>query len=145
MGHVHPTVVGARVRRQAVVMGETISCVTEVTASVANRKLVMRFVEGPLKGEVSYDIAPINGGCVVRVRSNASSHFQIPGMSWLLRRSIGADLRRLKSLVEGDNCLNWPDQSRADYGSHRPFPPQLRQQLLEDQHDGLGQSRMYDT
>ena len=105
----------------------------------------MRFVEGPLKGEVWYNIAPKNGGCLVRIRSNVSSQFQIPGMSWRLRRSIGADLRRLKSIVEGDECLNWPDTSRPDHEANRPLPAQLRQQLLEDQHDGLSLSRMYDT
>lgn len=141
----HPTIVGTRVRRRGMILGQTISCVTEVTASETNRKLVMRFVEGPLKGEVSYDIVPTKRGCAVRVRSNTSAHFRIPGMSWLLRRSIGADLRRLKSIVEGDDCLNRPDKSRAKCRSKRPFPARLRQQLLEDQHDGLGLSHMYDA
>lgn len=142
---VDPTVLGFRVRRQGIVLGQMISCVTEVIASEANRKLVMRFVEGPLKGEVSYVIVPTNRGSLLHVRSNASSQFQIPGMCWLLRRSIRADLRRLRNIVESDYCLSRVDEARPDCRSTRTSQAHLRQQLLEDQHDGLGQSRMYDT
>jgi hypothetical protein len=96
----YPITIGARVRRQGKVLGYLFSFVTEVTARETNRKLVMRFVEGPLKGEVSYDIVPTKRGCLVRIRNSASSRFRMLGMDWLMRRSVRADLRRLKTIVE---------------------------------------------
>ena len=94
--------VGGRVRRLGSILGRPFSCVTEIIAHGANRHLVMRFVEGPLKGEVSYDIVPTMSGSVVRIRKNVSSNFRIPGMGWLLRRSFRPDLQRLKAIVESD-------------------------------------------
>ena len=61
----------------------------------------MRFVEGPMKGNVFYDIVPVEGGAEVSIRNHASARFWIPGMGWILRRSVRADLKRLKTLVEG--------------------------------------------
>jgi hypothetical protein len=98
-----PMSVGGRVRRLAMILGRPFSCVTEVIAHGTIRSLVMRFVEGPLRGEVSYDIVPTLSGSVVRIRNTASPRFVIPGMGWLLRRSVRADLRRLKSIVEDDD------------------------------------------
>jgi hypothetical protein len=76
--------------------------VTEVKAHGANRTLVMRFVEGPLQGEVSYDIVPTLSGSLVRIRHNAGVRSRIPGIDWFLRRSVRADLKRLKSIVEDE-------------------------------------------
>lgn len=95
--------VGGRVRRQGTLLGRRFSYITEVTASETNRKLVMRFVEGPLTGEVAYDIVPTKNGSLVRIRNNSRPRLRIPGMGWFLRRSVRADLRRLKVIVENND------------------------------------------
>ena len=75
----------------------------EVVESEPNRKLVMRFLEGPMKGDVLYDIVPVEGGAEVSIRNYASARFWIPGLVWILRRSVRADLKRLKAIVEDSN------------------------------------------
>jgi hypothetical protein len=90
-----------RVRRHGTFMGRKFSWETEVRESEPNRRLVMRFLEGPMKGEVSYDIMPAIGGAQVSIRNHASARFWLPGIGWILRRSVQADLQRLKTIVEG--------------------------------------------
>src|ERR1700733_1878676 len=87
-----PSPLGVRVRRYGAFMGRQFSWVTEVIFNEPNRKLVMRVVEGPMEGEVSYDIVPTKDGSVVRIRDNSSSRFSMLGMAWMLRRSVRADL-----------------------------------------------------
>lgn len=93
--------VGMRVRRHGGFLGRSFSWVTEVTGYVPLRQLDMRFVEGPMKGGVSYSITPDpSGGAVVAIRNHGSASFAIPGVGWLLRRSVGKDLDRLVALAE---------------------------------------------
>lgn len=94
--------VGMRVRRHGGFLGRSFSWVTEVTGFVAHRRLDMRFVEGPMRGGVSYSITPDGaGGAVVAIRNHGSASFAIPGIGWFLRRSVGKDLDRLIALAEG--------------------------------------------
>src|SRR5688572_26933534 len=62
---------GARVRRTGGFMGRSFSWVTEVAEFEPNRRLAMRFLEGPMKGEVVYEIEPSAGGSRVRIRNRA--------------------------------------------------------------------------
>ena len=103
-----PMAIGGRVRWHGRVLGQPFSCVTEVTANETNRKLVMRFVEGPLSGEVSYYIVPTRHGSLVHIQTNSSLRFRIPGVGWFLRRSVRADLRRLKAIAEDDDRIQNP-------------------------------------
>lgn len=61
----------------------------------------MRFDEGPMKGGVSYSIEPDGaGGSVVAIRNHGSASFAIPGVGWMVRRSVGKDLDRLIAIAE---------------------------------------------
>jgi hypothetical protein len=94
-----PLVPGGRTRRHGGFLGREFSWVTEVLEHVPERLLRMRFVEGPMSGEVCYRIEPIEGGSKVSIRNRGGSSFTLPGMSWILRRSVARDLERLADLV----------------------------------------------
>jgi uncharacterized protein YndB with AHSA1/START domain len=95
-----PLQLGARVRRNGGFLGRKFSWVTEVLEYVPERLLRMKFVEGPMTGEVSYRSEPAGEGSLVSVRNSGGSSFSVPGMSWMLRRSVGKDLDRLAALVD---------------------------------------------
>lgn len=95
-----PLAIGAHVRRYGAFMGRKFSWVTELTAHEPARRLEMKFIEGPMRGDVSYVIAPTQTGTEVRIQNNADAAFAMPGMAWMLRRSVHADLKRLKAIVE---------------------------------------------
>jgi hypothetical protein len=90
-----------RVRRHGTLMGRKFWWVMEVAESEPNRRLVMRILEGPITGDVSYNIVPVVGGAEVTIRNQAAASFCLPGIGWILRRSVRADLTRLKTIVEG--------------------------------------------
>jgi hypothetical protein len=46
-----------------------------------------------------YRIEPVAGGSKVSIRNRGSATFRLPGMSWMLRRSVARDLDRLAGLV----------------------------------------------
>jgi uncharacterized protein YndB with AHSA1/START domain len=94
-----PLLAGARVRRTGGFLGKKFSWVTEVLEHVPDRLLRMRFVEGPMSGEVCYRIEPVAGGCKVSIRNRGGASFPMPGMGLLLRRSVARDLDRLAGLV----------------------------------------------
>lgn len=66
------------------------------------RELQQRIVDGPMGGTVTYHIEPAGSGSQVTIRNTG----QAPGFAprWLLamamRRSLSADLRRLRQAVE---------------------------------------------
>lgn len=94
-----PTAIGARTRRNGGFLGKKFSWVTEVIEHRPNAMLRMAFVEGPMKGEVSYTIEPTGSGSRVSIRNSGGASFSMPGMTWMLRRSVAKDLDRLKALV----------------------------------------------
>ena len=96
-----PTAGGARTRRTGGFLGRKFSWVTEVVEHAPDARLRMRFVEGPMRGEVSYLVAPQGKGSLVSIRNQGESRFSVPGMAWILRRSVAKDLERLKRIVEG--------------------------------------------
>ncbi len=95
-----PTAVGARTRRHGGFLGKKFSWVTEVVEHRPDSLLRMNFVEGPMRGEVSYAIEPRPNGSRVSIRNAGSSSFSVPGMAWMLRRSVAKDLERLKRIIE---------------------------------------------
>jgi hypothetical protein len=97
----NPTAIGAQTRRHGGFLGRKFSWVTEVVEHEPDALLRMKFVEGPMKGEVSYRIEPAGEGARVSIRNRGGSSFSVPGLSWMLRRSVAKDLERLKALVEG--------------------------------------------
>jgi hypothetical protein len=91
---------GARIRRAGRFLGRRFSWVTELTEFVPDRLMRMAFVEGPMRGEVTYAIEPEGGGARVSIRNCGGSSFAFPGLAWILRRSVGKDLERLAALAE---------------------------------------------
>lgn len=93
--------VGSRVRRRGEFLGRKFAWVTEVKALEPGRRLEMTFVEGPMKGGVTYEVRPTyDGGSVASVRNHAKAGFEAPGMAWMVKRSVAKDLDRLAKLVE---------------------------------------------
>jgi uncharacterized membrane protein len=92
---------GARVRRTGRFLGRTLHWTTEVT-SVSPRTLDLEIVEGPMRGTVTYRVEPDPVGSRVTVRNVGHASTLAP--RWLLtvamRRSLAADLRRLKQAAE---------------------------------------------
>lgn len=92
---------GARVRRTGRFLGRTLRWTTEV-ASVSPSTLDLQIIDGPMRGTVTYHIEPHGDGARVTIRNVG----QAPGFAprWLLRfamrRSLAADLRRLKDAAE---------------------------------------------
>lgn len=95
-----PLALGSRVRRQGGFLGRKFSWVTEVTALESERRVEMAFLEGPMQGAVTYEIQSADGGSLVSVRNHGGAGFSMPGMAWMLRRSVAKDLDRLAQLVE---------------------------------------------
>jgi Polyketide cyclase / dehydrase and lipid transport len=92
---------GALVRRTGRFLGRTLRWTTEVTA-VSDGSLDLTIVDGPMRGTVAYRIDPEGRGSRVTIRNVGEA----PGFAprWLLayamRRSLTADLRRLRQMVE---------------------------------------------
>lgn len=93
---------GARVRRVGRFLGRTLRWTTEVTG-VSAETLELTIVDGPMRGTVTYRIAPEDAGSRVTIRNVGHAPALAP--RWLLtlamRRSLTADLRRLKAAAEG--------------------------------------------
>lgn len=92
---------GGRVRRTGRFMGRTLRWTTEVE-SASSDALDLRIVDGPMRGTVSYRIAPSGEGSEVSIRNTGTAPGFAPRalMAWAMRRALTADLRRLAQLVE---------------------------------------------
>ena len=95
-----PIGVGSRVRRHGGFLGSRFSWVTEVTGFEPDRRLDMVFMEGPMEGGVCYLIQPAPDGARVAIHNRGRSKVPLPGMGWMVKRSVAADLKRLAALVE---------------------------------------------
>jgi uncharacterized membrane protein len=95
---------GARVRRTGRFLGRTLRWTTEVT-SVSAQTLDLQIVDGPMRGTVTYRIEPERIGSRVTIRNVGHAPAFAP--RWLLtvamRRSLTADLRRLKQAAESQS------------------------------------------
>jgi uncharacterized protein YndB with AHSA1/START domain len=95
-----PLGVGSRVRRDGGFLGRKFHWVTEVTGYEPDRRLDMAFMQGPMKGGVTYEIEPDGMGSRVSIRNHGGASFSVPGMGWMMRNSVAKDLQRLAVLVE---------------------------------------------
>ena len=92
---------GAQVRRIGRFLGRTLRWTTEIT-SVSADALDLEIIDGPMRGTVAYRIEPDGAGSRVTIRNVGRAPRFAP--RWLLtiamRRSLAADLRRLKATAE---------------------------------------------
>ena len=92
---------GARVRRTGRFLGRTLRWTTEIT-SVSTQTLEFKFVDGPMRGNMTYRIEPERIGSRAMIRNIGRAPAFAP--RWLLtvamRGSLTADLRRLKQAAE---------------------------------------------
>ena len=94
-----PIGVGTRVRHGAEILGLTVPFVTEVTAFEPDRRMDMKFVEGPVSGELVYQVALTAGGTVAMVHVRDHAPVPVPRSTWVRERRVRDDLVRLAGLV----------------------------------------------
>lgn len=99
-----PVGVGSRVRRVASFLGKRIEYVNEVVEHEPGARLAMRSVQAPFTMTVVYEFGDAPGGTLVRIRTegDASGFYRLAGtlLSRVVKRSIAADLGRLKTTLE---------------------------------------------
>ena len=95
---------GSRVARVASFLGKRIEYVNEVDELVPGERLVMHSVAGPFPMRITYEFADAGDGSVARIRveGDAGGFYAIatPILRRKVRRSVEADLARLKHLLE---------------------------------------------
>lgn len=100
-----PIGVGSQVERSARFLGRRLDYVNEVVELEPGSRLRMRSVRGPVPMDITYVFADAGPGtrAAIRVRGEARGAFRMAGplLGPMVRRSVAADLRRLKALVEG--------------------------------------------
>jgi len=99
-----PFGVGSQVARVATFLGRGFEYVNEVVEYEPGARLVMRSVKAPFPMMVTYEFEDADGATLVRIRAqgDASGFYRAAGpvLSRAVKRAIGGDLRRLKSLLE---------------------------------------------
>ena len=92
---------GARVRRTGRFLGRTLRWTTEVVGA-SDSHLDLRIVDGPMRGTVAYHIEPDGAGSRVSIRNVGEAPGFAPRwlLSFMMRRALSADLRRLRQAVE---------------------------------------------
>lgn len=100
-----PVQVGSRVRRLATFLGRRIPYVMEVTELVPGRRMAMHAIESPFPMDVTYEFEPAGSRRTrarIRVAGSPAGYIRLaaPLVPWMVRRSVTADLRRLKQRVE---------------------------------------------
>lgn len=100
-----PVRVGTRVRRIASFMGREIVYVLEVERLEPGALVAMRSIESPFPMRVTYGFVDAPGGgtrASVRVEGEPEGWYKLGGplLAPGVRRSVSADLRRLKGILE---------------------------------------------
>jgi hypothetical protein len=99
-----PVGVGTRVERVAQFLGRRMEYVNEIVECAPPELLVMRSVKAPFPMTVRYEFEEAGGGTRVRIRAegDASGFYRLAGplLAAAVRRSIAADLARLKHILE---------------------------------------------
>ena len=95
---------GSRVARVASFLGKRIEYVNEIDELLPGERLDMHSVAGPFPMRITYEFADADGGSVARIRveGDAGWFYAIatPILRRKVRRSVAADLARLKRLLE---------------------------------------------
>jgi hypothetical protein len=86
--------------RSIVSMGRTLRWTTEVVAETPNQ-LDLRIIDGPMRGTVTYRIEPFGSGSEVSIRNTGEAPGFAPRwlLTWAMRRSLTADLKRLERTI----------------------------------------------
>jgi uncharacterized membrane protein len=96
---------GSQVERVASFVGKRIEYVLEVEDYEPGALLAMRSVRGPFPMTVTYEVTDSRGAARARVQvgGDASGFYKLAGplLNLQAKRSIAADLKRLKALLEG--------------------------------------------
>jgi uncharacterized membrane protein len=100
-----PAVIGSRIRFSAEFLGRQLEYTYEVRELEPGNRFVMATAQGPFPMETTYTWADAPGKATkmtLRNRGNPSGFATIaaPFMARAIRKANGADLRRLKSLLE---------------------------------------------
>jgi hypothetical protein len=98
---------GARVRHTGHVMGRELSWTTAVAGFHFPHLLELRVDDGPVQGTVTYHVVRSGRGSTARITSvgSAVSGFLPEAMNDAsVRAALGADLERLKELVERETA-----------------------------------------
>jgi uncharacterized membrane protein len=99
-----PFGIGSRVKRVGSFLGKRIEYVNEVVEYDPDTRLEMRSVEAPFPMTVTYEFEDADGGTVMRIRAEGdpSGFYKLarPVLSRAVKRSIAADLARLKATLE---------------------------------------------
>ncbi|HUL74985.1 MAG TPA: SRPBCC family protein [Vicinamibacterales bacterium] len=95
---------GARVRRTGSFLGRELAWTTAVQTFHFPHVLVLQLADGPLTGEVAYQIQRSGAGSVVRIRARGETNMLgfLPAamIDGPMRAALDADLGRLKAIVE---------------------------------------------
>ena len=99
-----PVGVGTRVERVAQFLGRRMEYVNEIVEFAPPALLAMRSVKAPFPMTVRYEFEDADAGTRVRIRTegDASGFYRVAGplLAAAVRRSIGADLARLRRILE---------------------------------------------
>jgi uncharacterized membrane protein len=103
-----PIEVGSRIHAVDKFLGRRIESTFEVTEHEPSRRSAIRFVSGPIPAEGTYTLEPANGGTRFRWGLEAPpglgglylGRFTDPLVTWMFRRRVQGDLRKLKQVLE---------------------------------------------
>lgn len=104
-----PVQVGTRINAVDKFLGRRIESTFEVTEHEPNRRSAIKFVSGPVRAEGTYTFEPASGGTRFRWALQAPpglgglylGRVTDPPVTWIFRRRLRRDLRRLKEVMEG--------------------------------------------
>jgi uncharacterized protein YndB with AHSA1/START domain len=104
-----PVQVGTRINAVDKFLGRRIESTFEVTEHEPNRRSAIKFVSGPVRAEGTYTFEPASGGTRFRWALQAPpglgglylGRVTDPLVTWIFRRRLRRDLRRLKEVMEG--------------------------------------------
>jgi hypothetical protein len=104
-----PVQVGTRINAVDKFLGRRIESTFEVTEHEPSRRSAIKFVSGPVRAEGTYTFEPASGGTRFRWALQAPpglgglylGRVTDPLVTWIFRRRLRRDLRRLKEVMEG--------------------------------------------
>jgi hypothetical protein len=87
-------------------LGRRIEWIMDVVDHVPARRLVMHAIRSPFPMDVTYELAPTEGGthASIRIQGEAGGMYGLLGplTPLMVRRSVQSDLGRMKRAVERD-------------------------------------------
>ncbi len=102
-----PLAVGGKRIEIRTFLGRRVENVSEITAFEPNRTIAFRGTSGPVRANMTYDVAPSNGGTTFTLSAemDARGFFKLadPFLGRALKRSMEASLGNLKDLLETES------------------------------------------